>query len=67
MAGRFKRIEVLQRGTSPRIVRAEVVGSRGTTTVTGPQLRRAFGLDDTWAYFRTISSTTRRSIRALSA
>ena len=60
VAGRFKRIKILQRGTSPRIVRAEVVGTRGTTTVTGPQLRRAFGLGDTWAYFRTISSTTRR-------
>ena len=60
VAGRFKRIKVLERGTSPRIVRAQVVGTRGTTTVTGPQLRRVFGLDDTWAYFRTISSSTRQ-------
>jgi stage II sporulation protein D len=58
--GTFRRIRVVERGASPRVVRAQVVGSRGTTTVTGPQLRRAFGLNDTWAYFRTISSSTRR-------
>jgi stage II sporulation protein D len=58
--GTFRRIRVVKRGASPRVVRAQVVGSRGTTTVTGPQLRRAFGLNDTWAYFRTITSSTRR-------
>jgi stage II sporulation protein D len=60
VAGTFRRIRVVQRGASPRIVRAQVVGSRGTTNVTGAQLRKAFGLNDTWAYFRTISSSTRR-------
>jgi stage II sporulation protein D len=60
VAGRFRRIRVVDRGASPRVVRAQVVGSRGTTNVTGAQLRRAFGLNDTWAYFRTISSSTRR-------
>ena len=37
--GKFRRIDVLQRGTSPRIVRAQIVGTKGTTPVTGPQLR----------------------------
>jgi stage II sporulation protein D len=60
VAGRFRRIRVVERGASPRVVRAQVLGSRGTTSVTGAQLRRAFGLNDTWAYFRTISSSTRR-------
>src|SRR5919109_5507458 len=46
--GRFRRIKVLQRGVSPRIVRAQIVGSRGLTPVTGPQLRSRFGLFDTW-------------------
>ena len=54
--GRLKLIRVLKRGVSPRIVRAELVGTAGTTTVTGPQLRRAFGLRDTWIRFRSFST-----------
>jgi SpoIID/LytB domain protein len=41
LLGRFKRIKVLQRGVSPRVVRAQVVGTSGVTNVTGPQLRSA--------------------------
>jgi stage II sporulation protein D len=59
--GKFKRIDVLQRGTSPRVVRAQVVGTRGTTPVTGPQLRSRFGLFDTWAFFTTVSSSAKRA------
>src|SRR3954465_3580086 len=59
--GRFKGIKVLQRGVSPRIVRAQVVGTKGTTAVTGPQLRSRFGLFDTWAYFTTITSSGKRA------
>jgi len=59
--GRFRRIDVLQRGTSPRIVRAQVVGTKGTTPVTGPQLRSRFGLMDTWAYFTLVSSKASRA------
>ena len=54
--GRLRRIKVTQRGVSPRIVRADVIGSGGTTSVTGPQLRRAFGLRDTWIRFRGFST-----------
>jgi stage II sporulation protein D len=46
--GRFKELKVLQRGVSPRVVRARVVGSSGSRTVTGPQVRAALGLPDTW-------------------
>jgi stage II sporulation protein D len=59
--GQFRRIDVLQRGISPRVVRAQIVGSRGTTNVTGPQLRTRFGLFDTWAFFTTVSSNAGRS------
>jgi SpoIID/LytB domain protein len=59
--GKFKRIDVLQRGTSPRVVRAQIVGSKGTTPITGPQLRSRFGLFDTWAYFTTVSSNGSRA------
>jgi stage II sporulation protein D len=50
--GRLKNIIVTQRGTSPRIVRANLIGSGGTTSVTGPQLRDALRLPDTWAFFK---------------
>src|SRR4051812_781581 len=59
--GRFRGIKVLQRGVSPRIVRAQVVGTKGTTNVTGPQLRSRFGLFDTWAFFTTVTSSGKRA------
>jgi stage II sporulation protein D len=58
--GTFKGIKVLERGASPRIVRAEVVGSNGVAQVTGPELRRRFGLWDTWATFTYISSNAKK-------
>jgi stage II sporulation protein D len=61
LRGSFKRIRVVQRGVSPRVVRAQVVGTRGVTDVTGPQLRSAFGLFDTWAYFSSVTSKASRS------
>jgi stage II sporulation protein D len=63
VAGRFKRVRVVRRGTSPRIVQALVVGTRGSTRVSGPQLRRVFGLNDTWAYFTTIATRAERARR----
>jgi SpoIID/LytB domain protein len=50
--GRLRNIVVTERGTSPRIVHANLIGTAGTTTVTGPDLRDALGLPDTWAYFK---------------
>ena len=44
-------------GVSPRIIQAQVVGTRGTTAVSGPQLQSLFGLDATWAVFTTITTT----------
>ena len=54
--GKFRGIQVVQRGVSPRIVEADVVGSKGRTRVTGGTLRARFGLYDTWAFFTSISS-----------
>jgi stage II sporulation protein D len=54
--GSYQKIRVIQRGDSPRIVRARVYGSRGTKLLTGPQIRSKLGLYDTWAYFSTVSS-----------
>ena len=54
--GRFKGIAVVKRGKSPRIVAADVVGSRGRTRVDGATLRARLGLLDTWAYFTSIAT-----------
>jgi stage II sporulation protein D len=57
--GSFRGIRVIQRGQSPRIVKAEVLGTRGRTPVDGPTLRARFGLFDTWATFATIDTVGR--------
>jgi len=49
--GSFEGIEVLKRGTSPRIVSAEVLGSKGRKPASGPELAARLGLYSTWAYF----------------
>jgi SpoIID/LytB domain protein len=54
--GSFRKLTVIKRGSSPRIVKARVVGSRGSTAVTGPQLRARLGLRDTWFYLRRVGS-----------
>jgi stage II sporulation protein D len=54
--GSFKGIDVIERGRSPRIVLADVVGSGGRTRVSGATLRARFGTYDTWMYFTSIKS-----------
>jgi stage II sporulation protein D len=54
--GRFKGIRVTERGRSPRIVTAYVIGTGGRTKVSGATLRARFGLNDTWAYFTSIGT-----------
>ena len=58
--GRLQRIRVLRRGTSPRVVRAQVIGSGGRTSVSGPALRSRLGLYDTWARFTVITANATR-------
>ena len=52
LKGSLRKIVVKQRGSSPRIVRAKLIGTRGSTAVNGPQLASALGLPDTWAFFK---------------
>jgi SpoIID/LytB domain protein len=52
LRGKLRNIAVTQRGASPRIVHANLIGSGGTTTVNGPQLASTLGLPDTWAFFK---------------
>jgi len=62
-SGRFEGVRVLGRGESPRVVRARVEGSRGSSVVTGATLRARLELPDTWAFFDAGS----RSSRAMDA
>jgi stage II sporulation protein D len=50
--GRLRKVKVLKTGDSPRIVTARVVGSRGSSRVSGTDLQGRLGLMSTWARFR---------------
>jgi stage II sporulation protein D len=52
LRGRFRRVRVLRRGESPRVVEAEVVGTRGSVRVHGSVIRDRLGLRSTWFTFR---------------
>jgi stage II sporulation protein D len=54
--GSFRGIQVVRRGASPRVLAADVIGTRGRTRVTGAQLRARFGLSDTWMSFRVVDA-----------
>ena len=56
--GKLRGIAVLKRGISPRIIAAEVLGSRGTSPVSGPELAARLGLTSTWAYFSVKRGTS---------
>jgi stage II sporulation protein D len=59
--GRFKRVKALERGVSPRVVRARVIGSAGSTVLTGPTIRARLGLRDTWFTFVRVSASVHRA------
>jgi stage II sporulation protein D len=59
--GSFRRVKVLDRGVSPRVVQARVIGTAGSTVLTGPQIRARLGLRDTWFTFVRVSTTARRA------
>jgi stage II sporulation protein D len=49
--GNLRRIDVLKRGVSPRIVRARVVGSTDSSKVLGTTLQSRLGTTSTWMHF----------------
>jgi stage II sporulation protein D len=49
--GHLRKIDVTKRGDSPRIVSARVVGSSGSSKISGPSLQGRLGLLSTWARF----------------
>jgi stage II sporulation protein D len=64
--GSLRKIKVLVRGKSPRIIRARVYGSDGNRILTGPQIRRRLALYDSWAYFTRVSTAQAHGARASS-
>jgi SpoIID/LytB domain protein len=52
--GRLKRIVVIRRGASPRIVWARLYGSGGATTVRGDRLASALGAYTSWMNFQKL-------------
>lgn len=65
--GSLRGIRAVRRGSSPRIVTAEIVGSRGRTRVSGATLRSKLGLYDTWAYFTSFAVREERPSDELQA
>jgi stage II sporulation protein D len=51
LKGNLQDIQITKTGVSPRIVSANVVGSGGTTKVSGGELESALGLYSTWMTF----------------
>jgi stage II sporulation protein D len=52
--GALKRVDVTQRGVSPRIVWAKLIGAGGTTKIRGDQLESALGAYSTWMSFQKL-------------
>jgi stage II sporulation protein D len=53
--GQLKNVVVVKRGVSPRVIKANVIGTRGTKSITGAQIRSSLGLRDTWVSFRRVT------------
>lgn len=49
--GKLKKIEPVKTGDSPRIVEAKIVGSKGSSRISGSDLRAVLGLKSTWVRF----------------
>jgi stage II sporulation protein D len=54
--GAFEGVRVLRHGLSPRVIAAEVVGSRGADQTTGAVLQKRLGLLTDWEVFDALSA-----------
>jgi stage II sporulation protein D len=61
--GSYRGLRVLKRGASPRIIRAQVLGSGGSRRLAGTQLRSRLGLYDVPSSFTTVTSAQARLAR----
>jgi stage II sporulation protein D len=55
--GSLRGIKVLKTGVSPRVVNAEVVGTKGSSDISGPQLQQLFSTMSTYMSFVTVTSS----------
>ncbi|NLE23632.1 MAG: SpoIID/LytB domain-containing protein [Actinobacteria bacterium] len=53
-SGSLRAVYTVKRGVSPRIVKAAVIGSKGTTYIDGGSLRVKLGLNSAWAVFTSM-------------
>ncbi len=56
LQGKLKQVVITKTGVSPRIISAKLVGTGGTTTVSGSELSVALGGYDTWMKFQKVVS-----------
>jgi stage II sporulation protein D len=61
LQGRLKKVVVTKTGATPRIISAKLVGTAGTTTVSGTDLEAALGGYDTWMTFEKVVWGERRA------
>ncbi len=54
-SGSLRAVYTVERGSSPRIVKAALIGSGGVKFMDGNELRMKLGLNSTWAVFRSMS------------
>jgi stage II sporulation protein D len=54
--GRLKQVTITKTGASPRIISANLIGTAGTTSVTGTDLETALGGYSDWMTFQKVSS-----------
>jgi stage II sporulation protein D len=59
--GKFRGLKVLRRGFSPRVISADVLGSRGRSRINGTTLRQRLGLYDNWLTMRKVTTTAARA------
>jgi SpoIID/LytB domain protein len=52
--GALKQVAITKTGASPRIISAKLIGTGGTTTVSGTDLESALGGYDTWMTFEKV-------------
>ncbi len=52
--GTLRAVYTVKRGTSPRIVKAAIIGSGGTKYIDGGSLRMKLGLNSAWAVFTSM-------------
>jgi len=58
--GRLKKVVITKTGVSPRIISANLIGTTGTTTVTGTDLETALGGYSDWMTFQKVVSGSGR-------